>query len=171
MAIETLEITREKFERVPRGYAIPGQAAVFIVDDDKAMRDPLHAALCLCGYRIFTATTRQEAEEVGAQLAPEPIKLVIANVHLIGIPHLQDGYVLLLRQPIAHYGQHTLSSGETPGGELSALLGRGTGSFLAKPFTMEELLDVVWAHLRHNHPLLPFRQGCNFHSDEVLYLC
>jgi DNA-binding NtrC family response regulator len=126
---------------------MPLRPTVLIIDDEAALRDILHEALHTYGYSAITAATVQEAEEIRQRLHPEVIGLVLADINLSHTPHGQEGYDLCQRwteaQPALPF---VLMSGAAR--SLALPVARpGSVRFLAKPFDLDELLDLVQALL------------------------
>ena len=127
---------------------MPIRPTVLIIEDEAALRDILHEALHTYGYSAITAATVQEAEEIRQRLIPEVIGLVLADINLSHTPHGQEGYDLCQRWTEAHPAlPFVLMSGAA---RSLALPATRTSSvrFLAKPFDLDELLDIVQALLR-----------------------
>ena len=121
---------------------MPIRPTILIIEDEAALRDILHEAI--------TAATVQEAEEIRQKLTPEVIGLVLADINLSHTPHGQEGYDLYQRWTEAH---PTLPFVLMSGAASSLALSVARTSivrFLAKPFDLDELLNVVQALLRED---------------------
>jgi CheY-like chemotaxis protein len=107
---------------------------VLIVDDEPAIVDLLSQLLEDEGYRVASAGDGQDAWEIASELRPD---LVIADVMM---PRM-DGFALVDR----------LAQGDRPVPVIlmsAAVESRRQGvPFIAKPFDLGELLDLVNSYL------------------------
>ena len=127
---------------------MPIRHTILIIEDEAAIREILHEALHTYGYSALTAATVQEAEEIRHRLDPEVISLVLADINLSHTPHGQEGYDLFQRWTEAHPAlPFVLMSAAASSLALPAVRTRSV-RFLAKPFDLDALLDVVQALLR-----------------------
>ena len=129
---------------------MPIRPTVLIIEDEAALRDILHEALHTYGYSAITAATVQEAEEIRQRLYPEVVGLVLADINLSHTPHGQEGYDLYQRWTEAHPAlPFVLMSGAAS--SLALPVTRTSRvRFLAKPFDLDELLNVVQTLLRED---------------------
>lgn len=123
------------------------QATILVVDDDEAVRNLLREFLSSHGYGVITAGTLEEAEEILQQRGPDAIGLVITDIHLTTDSRAQEGYVLYQRWTTAHPALPFLLISGDPGSQALPAIQTGTVPYLAKPFTVDELLDAVRACL------------------------
>ena len=119
------------------------QTSILVVDDDQAVRDLIHEALTLHGYQVVTVATAQEAEEVLQRQGPMAIGLVIADVHLTADPLGQEGYELYQRWSTAHPALRFLLISGDPNSRTLPAIHSGAVRFLAKPFSINGLADIV----------------------------
>ena len=116
---------------------------VLIVEDKRGVREVLQEVLRSCGYCAITAATVQEAERTLQNLGVGEIKLVITDVNLTPIQNAHDGYALYqrwsARYPVLRF---ILISGDPANQELPAIRS-GAVQFLAKPFKIDALFEVV----------------------------
>jgi DNA-binding NtrC family response regulator len=116
---------------------------VLIVEDEVGVREMLHEALSFCSYRVITAATVQEAESALKRLGVAETSLVIADINLTSVPKAREGYALYQRwralYPTLHF---ILISGDSINQELPDIRS-GAVQFLAKPFGIDALLEVV----------------------------
>ena len=127
---------------------MPIRSTVLIIEDEDSMREILHEALHTYGYSALTAATVQEAEEIRHRLNPEGIGLVLVDINLSHTPHGQEGYDLFQRWTEAHPAlPFVLMSAAASSLALPAVR-TSSVHFLAKPFDLDALLDVVHALLR-----------------------
>lgn len=116
---------------------------VLIVEDAVGVREILHEALSFYGYRVITAATVQEAEIALQTLGVSEINLVITDINLTPAHHAQEGYALYQRWSALYPALHfILISGDSNNQELPNIRSRAV-RFLAKPFGIEALLEVV----------------------------
>lgn len=120
---------------------------VLILDDDEAIRHLLEEALRLLGYQTVTAATVTEAEAVLQQYGPAGLALVISDVHLSANLQAQEGYALYQRWTAMHPALRFLLMSGDPRSQTLPAIRTGRVRFLAKPFSITELLDAVQAIL------------------------
>jgi two-component system OmpR family response regulator len=124
---------------------------VLVVEDDSALRRALHASLEADGYAVEEAAGSDEARSVFSTFRPD---VVILDVRL---PGEREGFEL---------GREIRSAGETAIIFLTAVDGvderlqafaLGADDYLAKPFSMAELLARTRAVLRRSRRLVAGR--------------
>jgi len=116
---------------------------VLIVDDEMGVREILREALSYYGYRIITATTVQEAENALQRLGVAEINLVITDLNLTPARNAHEGYALYQRWSALYPALgFLLISGDPDNQELPDVRS-GAVRFLAKPFEIDVLLEVV----------------------------
>jgi len=127
---------------------MPVRPTVLIIEDEAALRDILHEALHTYGYSAITAATVQEAEEIRQSLHPEVIGLVLADINLSHIPHGQEGYDLCQRWTETYPALPFVLMSGTARSLAIPVARQNSVRLLAKPFDLDELLDVVHALLQ-----------------------
>jgi DNA-binding NtrC family response regulator len=116
---------------------------VLIVDDEMGVREILREALSFYGYRIITATSGQEAENALQSLGGAEINLVITDLNLTPARNAHEGYALYQRWSALYPTLgFILISGDPDNQELPEVRS-GAVRFLAKPFEIDVLLEVV----------------------------
>ena len=116
---------------------------VLIVEDERGVRDVLREALSFCSYRVITAATVQEAERALRTLGVAETNLVIADVNLTPVHNAREGYALYERWSALYPAlRFILMSGDPASQELPAIHS-GAVRFLAKPFEIVSLFEVV----------------------------
>jgi len=120
-----------------------GSEAILLVEDQEPVRAVISRTLSGLGYAVQVAADAGEAMDIAARVAPS---LLITDVHLPGL----DGPGLAAQVTAAHPGVAVLfvsgSAGETM--VDAGVLGE-EASFLAKPFTADELGRRVRELLDH----------------------
>jgi two-component system cell cycle sensor histidine kinase/response regulator CckA len=124
-------------ERRPRAIPTRQGGTVLVVEDDAAVRQGLSRLLERSGFRALTA---DDAESALALLAGVAVDLVILDAVLPGLSGLAAFRTIRERHPgarvvvVSGYGE----------GQMDPELRREPGTtFLQKPFTHLELLEVV----------------------------
>jgi DNA-binding NtrC family response regulator len=116
---------------------------VLIVEDELGVREILHEALSFYGYRVITAATVQEAERALQSLGVAETNLVITDINLTAVYHAREGYVLYQHWSTLYPAlRFILISGDPDNQELPDVRS-GAVRFLAKPFEINGLLEVV----------------------------
>lgn len=116
---------------------------VLVVEDEMGVREVLQEALSLYGYRVITATTVQEAEGALQCLDVTETNLVIIDINLTPVLYAQEGYALYQRWSALYPAlRFILISGDPNNQELSDIRS-GAVRFVAKPFEINALIEVV----------------------------
>jgi DNA-binding NtrC family response regulator len=125
-----------------RGDDVP-QATVLIIDDEEAVRETLLEALSFHGYRVLTAASVQEAEDIKQRVGVGAIHVVVADIHLTPGPQARAGYALAQRWRALHPQlPFILMSGDSSNQDLPDIRA-GAVRFLVKPFRIAVFLDAV----------------------------
>ncbi len=159
----TIELPSRAPDAVPaaRIEAIPANASgtIFVVDDDPSMRRALRRQLGGAGYRVETFASAQDFLE---QAAPVGAACIVSDIRMPGLSGL-DLQALLPRGkrdlPIVFVSGHL----DVP--TTVHAMRAGAISFLAKPFTKDELLGAVAEAIARSRALDDVRlQGANLQS-------
>jgi CheY-like chemotaxis protein len=127
----------------PGGRGRRLQPTILVIDDEEPVRETLVEMLSISGYRVVTAGSVGEAEEVKQRLGAQGIHLVITDIHLTPGRQVRAGYVLAQRWRAQHPGLPViLISGDSSNQDLPEVRD-GSLRFLLKPFQMETFLEVV----------------------------
>jgi two-component system KDP operon response regulator KdpE len=118
---------------------------VLVVDDERAIRRYLHAALNAQGYTVFEASTGKDALDRAVADRPD---MVILD---LGLPDLDGVEVTRLLREWTHIPIIILSVREQEMDKINAL-DAGADDYLTKPFSSGELLARMRAALRHSTP-------------------
>jgi len=109
---------------------------ILIVDDERAVRELVAAALARAGFEVRTASTAEEALDLEAR---HPVDLLVTDVILPKISGPELANQIRRRSP---HTRVLFMSGYT-GGALSPDDLRGGSGFLAKPFGTTALIQRV----------------------------
>jgi DNA-binding NtrC family response regulator len=119
------------------------QTTILVVDDDETIRNFIHETLSLFGYRVVATGESQEAEKILQRLGPVVISLVIVDVHLTANPQVPEGYVFYEYWTTIYPTLSFLLISGAPDSKTLPAVRTGELCFLAKPFTINELLAAV----------------------------
>ncbi|MBI3970677.1 MAG: response regulator [Chloroflexi bacterium] len=119
---------------------------ILVADDDKAIRDFIRQALEDEGYAVVTAADGREALELLAVVRPAAILVDVAMPNVDGV-HLIDAY---RRRPAPH-APIVLCSARLDLSLTAAQM--HVDALLAKPFDLEELLDVCKQAVARSEPV------------------
>lgn len=115
---------------------------VLVVDDERAIRRYLHAALNAQGYTVFEASSGKDALNMTATERPD---LIILD---LGLPDLDGVEVTRQLREWTGIPIIILSVREQEVDKISAL-DAGADDYLTKPFSSGELMARIRAALRH----------------------
>ncbi len=118
---------------------------VLVVDDERAIRRYLRAALSAQGYTVFEASSGQEALDL--IVADRPDLLILD----LGLPDMDGVEVTRRLREWTHIPIIILSVREEETEKITAL-DSGADDYLTKPFNSGELLARMRAALRHASP-------------------
>jgi DNA-binding NtrC family response regulator len=122
---------------------MPTQNAVLVVDDEIGVRETLDQGLSLHGYRVITAATVQEAEKALQRLGAAQIDLVITDINLTPAYNAQEGYALYQRWSALYPTLRFILISGNPNSQELPHIRAGAVRFLAKPFGIDALIEVV----------------------------
>jgi two-component system response regulator GlrR len=116
-----------------------GRVSILVVDDEPCIRDICTQFLRMAGYEV---DAMESAEEALAAVARHPYDLLILDLRLQGM----DGLTTFQRlKAISPETKAVVVSGslEQFESELSGALENGLMGVLAKPFTLQDLSELV----------------------------
>jgi DNA-binding NtrC family response regulator len=116
---------------------------MLIVEDEVGVREILREVLSFCGYRVLTAATVQEAERALQSLGLAQINLVIADINLTTAHDAHEGYALYQRWSVLYPALRFILISGDPNNQQLPDIRSGAVRFLAKPFQIDALLEVV----------------------------
>lgn len=135
----------------PADYGRCGSATVLLVDDDDGVRRITQRSLSRAGYQVLTARTAEEALRVSDNPALK-IDLLLTDVVMPGM----NGAELADRVTAARPTVSVLFiSGYNDADVENRGVMRGRSSFLAKPFTLNDLSRAVGAALVEGNGAAP----------------
>lgn len=114
---------------------------ILVVDDDEAILDAISILLDTYGYHVCATADGGEVNSKISQFHPD---LILLDVLLTGF----DGRVICkkLKSNPTTYPIPIIMISAHPGAKKHSLLS-GANDFLAKPFDMEQLLDLIEKNL------------------------
>jgi DNA-binding response OmpR family regulator len=124
-------------------------AHIFLVEDDPKLAQFVEAELCLEGYRVTVAANGMDGLSLAREVQPD---LLILDWMLPGMSGL-DVCMRLRSTGVQAPVIMLTAKDEIP--DRVAGLNAGADDYVTKPFSIEELLARVKAHLRRVHPNEP----------------
>jgi two-component system, OmpR family, KDP operon response regulator KdpE len=121
------------------------QTHILVIDDDKAVKRFLHTVLNAYGYSVHEAATGQEGILHMVTLEPDIILLDIDLPDMTGIEVLK-AVREWSKTPILILSVHNRDT------EIVEALDAGADDYIAKPFSMSELMARIRLALRHVQP-------------------
>jgi two-component system cell cycle sensor histidine kinase/response regulator CckA len=116
-----------------------GSETILIVDDERTILDYAEEMLNKFGYKTLTATTGEEALAVyAAQM--NRIELIILDLNMPGMGGRSSLEELIKIDPQVKV---IVASGGSPDGNIRRTLEAGVGSFIGKPFVLQEMLNKI----------------------------
>jgi CheY-like chemotaxis protein len=126
----------------------PPRHAILIVDDEPPIRALLKEVLSLDGHEVDTASTAVEALD---NLARRSYDAVISDVRMPGMDG-REFYQATLERDAALARRVIFISGDTVSRETRAFIEAADVPFLAKPFTVRDVREVVSAVIAAESP-------------------
>ncbi|HXR65019.1 MAG TPA: response regulator transcription factor, partial [Ktedonobacteraceae bacterium] len=119
------------------------KARILIVDDEKAIVRALQRSLVAQGYNVFTAPNGEKALEVIELHRPDLLLLDLGLPDMSGLEVCQRVRLQSLQLPII-----VISVKEAERDKIAAL-DLGADDYVAKPFSLDEVLARIRVALRH----------------------
>jgi len=120
------------------GRAVHGTGTVLVVDDERAVREAVAAALRALGYRVVSAEDGASAVELFREHAE--IDLVLLDMVMPGMDGRATYLALRALRPEVRV---VLTTGFALNEEAQRILDLGVREFIAKPFSIETLSQIV----------------------------
>ncbi|MFN8021929.1 MAG: response regulator transcription factor [Acidimicrobiales bacterium] len=117
-------------------------ATVLVVEDERAQRDVLDAALGAAGCHVHLAATGTQGLELAAAIRPDAILLDLGLPDADGV-HLCRHLEVVARCPIV------VVTSDADDARLVRALDSGADDYITKPFSMDVLLARLRVALRH----------------------
>ena len=114
---------------------------ILVVDDDADLRRLLERELAVAGYRVVAAASGGEAIERARRLQPSLVLLDVNLPDMDGIEVLRQ----LKQSPVSARAGVMLLSGRAAESDRIAALELGADDYIAKPFSLRELVLRVQA--------------------------
>jgi DNA-binding response OmpR family regulator len=124
-------------------------AHILLVEDDAKLAQLIEAELCLEGYRVTVATNGIEGLSMAREVQPDLLILDWMMPGLSGLDVCMRLRTTGIQTPIIIL----TAKDEIP--DRVAGLNAGADDYVTKPFSIEELLARVKAHLRRAYPESP----------------
>ena len=129
------EDEKERNEEHSKG----GDETILLVDDEEAVRGFVEQALMKLGYRVYTASTGEEALEFYPNRTEE-IDLVITDIGMPGMGGRKFLQELLQINPAARV---IIASGYPMQGKVKKTMKTGAKGYVGKPYQLTDLLNKV----------------------------
>jgi PAS domain S-box-containing protein len=123
---------------------VSGQGRILVVDDEEAVRQFAERALVRLGYEVVLCASGAEAVAHVREHGGE-IDLVILDLIM---PRMSGEQTFAALGDFARDLPIVIASGFSHDDTVQSLMQRGAAGFLAKPYQLAELSQVVNAHLR-----------------------
>jgi CheY-like chemotaxis protein len=115
------------------------EATILLVEDDPIVLFVNKTRLERLGYKVITATGGEAALDIFKQSAPD-IQLVISDIIMPGISGMDLFTRLKQQKPDV---KMVLATGYSIGHDDDKLLNQGIAALIQKPFSREQLAEVV----------------------------
>ncbi len=126
---------------VPAGGGAAARSRILVVDDEQAIRDLLVGLLSLDGHEVEAARTGAEALQ---RLAEQPFDAIIADIRMPEMDGIEF-YNRILHEHPELARRVIFTSGDTISPDTRAFVESTTVPFLAKPFQLRTVREVVRA--------------------------
>jgi CheY-like chemotaxis protein len=116
---------------------------ILLIDDEEQVRTLFQVALEDVGYRVLTAESGSQGLRL---LQHQEVDLILVDIFMPGMDGLELLQLLRKTQPACRLIAMSGGSGEWNYLDMAKQL--GAHATLQKPFSLQELLDTVSAHLK-----------------------
>ena len=120
-----------------------GTETILLVDDEEAIRGFAQQALMKFGYKVFTASTGEEALELYS-VQPNQIDLIVMDLGMPGMGGHKCLQELLKINPEVRV---VIASGYSINGQVKQSMEAGAKGYVGKPYQLADLLNTVRAVL------------------------
>jgi CheY-like chemotaxis protein len=138
---KTPEVKNTKVEELQRG-----SETILLVEDEELLREVVQSALESNGYKVLLATDGREAIEIYKKQYKD-IALVLSDM---GLPKLGGIDVYAMLKEINPNIKIIFASGFISTETRSKLLKEGAKGFIMKPYSINEILQMVREVLNEN---------------------
>jgi putative two-component system response regulator len=118
-------------------YLLFSRERILIADDDATMLDVLHDGLSLQGYNVTSVHNGEQAYEM---FLINDYDMIILDINMPGLSGIETVTTIRENDPFTYV---LLISGEAVKPEIQEALDCGANKFLAKPFQISKLIDLV----------------------------
>ncbi|HEY9161126.1 MAG TPA: response regulator [Desulfomonilia bacterium] len=116
---------------------MPEQSKILIVDDSQELTEVIHEYMEACGFIVDTTTESTDALRL---IAANGYDVIVSDIHMPGMDGLELMGLIKDRHPDLPV---VLITGYSISEARKIALEKGADAFVAKPFHMKEILDVV----------------------------
>ncbi len=113
------------------------QSKILVVDDSQELTEVIHEYMETCGFTVETTTESQDALRL---IAANGYDVIISDIHMPGMDGLELMGLIKNRHPDLPV---VLITGYSISEARKIAMEKGADAFVAKPFHMKEILDVV----------------------------
>ncbi len=113
------------------------QSKILVVDDSQELTEVIHEYMETCGFIVETTTESQDALRL---IAANGYDVIISDIHMPGMDGLELMSLIKNRHPDLPV---VLITGYSISEARKIAMEKGADAFVAKPFHMKEILDVV----------------------------
>ena len=139
--LPVLEDSLDASGEIPRQEPRPhqGRETVLLVDDEEAILEASAEAFGYYGYRVYTATSGEEALDLLESLG-QTVDLVVLDLDMPGMGGIKALGKIIRRDPLAKV---IICSGYSDNEKAATCRTLGAADFVAKPYHFSQLLGAV----------------------------
>ena len=135
----SMELSASKKAMDANARSVFGRESILMIEDEEDILKIGKQVIEEFGYRIITAANGEEGIELFNRNRSE-IDLILLDISMPGIGGIKCMQEILQQEPTAKI---VLISGYTPNGRIKEAMKAGARAFLAKPYSLGELLRTV----------------------------